>query len=168
MIRLVALWAALVAVIILAVILREEKLARSGKVPLGRLRRFWLRSDRRRSPRYRLDWPIRYERMGTSSKTHAQPRDLSRIGAGVILKERLEVGDQIQLEFSPPDNPGPIAVTGRIVWIRELARRGGKAASGERLFAAGIQFHGISPKVEKTLSALLSKCGLQAMEFEGR
>ena len=51
MIRLLAIWSVFLATAVLAVVLREEKLVRHGKVPLGRLRRLWFRNERRRAPR---------------------------------------------------------------------------------------------------------------------
>jgi len=155
-IRLLALWAALVATMILILLLREERMAKVGKVPLGRMRRFWFQSDRRGAPHYRLDWTIRYQRLGAELYAQAQTRDVSQMGAGLLLRERLEIGDEIQLELSPPGNPDLITVTGRVVWIREIPQRR-KIGQGERFFATGIQFQGISSEMEKRLSALLGK-----------
>ena len=90
MIRFMALWSVLMAGLVLLVILREDHLSSEGKVPVGRLRRFWLQSERRRSPRYRVDWTIRYRR-GTSNPSvqHAETRDVSETGAGLVVREWL-------------------------------------------------------------------------------
>ena len=63
MIRLIALTAAGIAMMILGIVVREERLAARGRVPMGRLRRLLPGPDRRKFPRWRVDYPIRYQRL---------------------------------------------------------------------------------------------------------
>ncbi|MBI3615735.1 MAG: PilZ domain-containing protein [Candidatus Omnitrophica bacterium] len=149
MFRLAALWAVFVAGLVLAVILREERLASQGKIPLGRLRRLWFKKDRRRAPRFRVDWAIRYQRLPSSETNHAKSRDLSTTGVSMVVPEQLAVGTLIQVNLTLPDQPIPCAVTGQVVWSKELS------SARQRLFAVGVQFQGLDPKIQKQLADAL-------------
>lgn len=154
MIRLVALWSVILAAVILAVVLREERLVARGKVPLGRLRRFWFRTERRRAPRYRVNWPIRYQRVEGGPSTNGQTRDVSQTGAGMTITvlEKMPVGCFLQLEILLPERPAPILVTGEVVWTREAS--GPEPPPGQpRLFYMGVRFHNITPE----LGALIAR-----------
>jgi len=151
MFRLAAIWAVGVAAVIFLIVLREERLAAQGKIPLGRLRRFWLHSDRRRAPRYRVDWPIRYQRLPPSEMNHAKSRDLSTTGVALVVPERLEVGSVIQIELTLPGETRPWAVAAQVRWTREIP------SQEKRLFALGVQFQGLDPEKEKQLAAVLGK-----------
>ena len=158
MIRLLAFWAIGVALVILAVIVREERLARQGRVPLGRLRQVWLRSDRRGAPRYRLDWPVRYQRTGVPPPVVAETRDVSPIGACLVLRERFERGAVLSLDFTVPARSTPLAVTGRIVWTREIPPRQGSQRL-DRLFLTGFQFYDVDHETASLLDAVLGTQG---------
>ena len=151
MFRLAALWAVGMAAAIFLIILREEWLAAQGKIPLGRLRRFWVGSDRRRAPRYRVDWPIRYQRLPPGGMNGAKSRDLSMTGVALVVPERFEIGSVIQIELILPGQPQPWAVTGQVRWTREIS------SPGERLFALGVQFQGLDPEREKLLFAAIGQ-----------
>ncbi len=151
MFRLTALWGIFVAVFILLIILREDRLAAQGRVPLGRLRRLWLKPDRRRAPRYRVDWPVRYQRLPPSVMNHANSRDLSMTGVALVVPERLEVGSLIQVELTLPGQPSPWIVTGQVMWGREVP-----SSKEQRIFAVGIQFQGLDAQMEVTLAAALN------------
>ena len=151
MFRLTALWAVFVAMLIFGILLREERLATRGKVPLGRLRRLWFKNDRRRAPRFRVDWPIQYQRVPPSGSNHAQSRDLSATGVSLIVPERLEVGVLLEVNLTLPGQLEPCPMTGPVVWSKELR------SSGQRLFAVGIQFQGITPEIQKRLTQALEK-----------
>ena len=156
MLRLLAIWAAFVAISILLVILREERLTSQGKVPVGRLRRFWLRGERRRAPRYRVDWSIRYHRLGPSSAGTgpARIRDVSQTGVGLVMEERLETGSELKLEMTLPDRTAPFAITGRVAWAKEiLAKR--QSDRAKRIFFVGIQFMGIPPETAEQILKVL-------------
>ena len=151
MFRLTALWAIFVAGLILGILLREERLASRGKVPLGRLRRLWFKNDRRRAPRFRVDWPVRYQRLPPSGSNHGQSRDLSSTGVSLIVPERLEVGALLEVNLTLPGQLAPCAITGLVVWSKELP------SNGQRLFAVGIQFQGIAPEIQKRLTQALER-----------
>ncbi len=154
MMRVVALWAIVVASSILMLVTREEKLVAKGRVPIGRLRRFWFRNDRRRAPRYRVNWPIRYQRVGGSASTNGHTRDVSQTGAGMTLTvtEKIPVGCVIQLERILPEKPAPVSVTGEVRWTREV--EAASDAPGEtRHFLMGVRFQNITPE----MGALIAK-----------
>ena len=156
MIRLVALWSVIVAALILSVVLREDRLVARGKVPLGRLRRFWFRSERRRAPRYRVNWPIRYQRVESAASSNGHTRDVSQTGAGMTLTvmERIPVGSLIQLELILPERPAAVSVTGEVRWTREVPASAG--SPGEpRLFHVGIRFQNITPEMGTLIAKAL-------------
>lgn len=156
MIRALALWAVFVAVAILCVVLREERMIARGRVPMGRLRRFWFRAERRRAPRYRVNWPVRYQRVEGGPSTNGHTRDVSQTGAGMTITvlEKIPVGCMIQLELLLPERPGPIQVTGEVVWTRE-ASDAAPAPGEPRLFHAGVRFHNITPEMGSLIAKAL-------------
>ncbi|MBI3322612.1 MAG: hypothetical protein HYZ94_02910, partial [Candidatus Omnitrophica bacterium] len=77
MMRLAAIWAVAVAGLILFLVMREERLIARGRIPMGRLRRFWFREERRRAPRYRVNWPVRYQRLEGGPSTNGHTKDVS-------------------------------------------------------------------------------------------
>ena len=155
MIRLAALWLVGLAGLILFLIFREEKLVSMGKVPLGRLRRLWFKAERRRAPRYRVDFQIWYRRLEGEQLGQAKTRDLSQTGVGLVLEERLESGSFIYLEFALSDRLGPVGVTGKVAWSREVPHADPHTPPPKRLFFAGVQFHQMEPEKEKILAQAL-------------
>ncbi len=155
MIRLTAIWMGVVAIFILAIVLREERLAAQGKVPLGRLRRLWMKSDRRRAPRYRVDWPIRYLRLGEPPPSlPAKTRDVSSTGVGLVVTERLTAGSQIELSLTFPGETSPLKVIGQVAWSREVSSSVDSQVSylqDTRLFFVGLRFQGLDPQIQQRL-----------------
>ena len=158
MFRLMALWAVLVAGSIFWILRREERLAAAGKVPLGRLRRLWLHSERRGAPRYRIDWPVRYQWLppkpagpSFAGMSAAQSRDVSATGVALVVPERLEVGSEIHLELTLPNRSNALAVSGQVMWCREGPR------AQERLFFIGVHFAGLNQQTAQTLKEALGK-----------
>ncbi len=156
MIRVLALWLALVSCLILSFILREERLIAKGKIPSGRLRRIWFRPERRRAPRYRVNCSIRYERLlSNHSEAAGKTWDVSRTGAALILEERLDFGALLRLELRLAENTAPLTIEGKVVWVRQLPLE--KKAPEKRLFLTGIQFKHLDPKTETLLQKSLSR-----------
>ncbi|MBI1952883.1 MAG: PilZ domain-containing protein [Candidatus Omnitrophica bacterium] len=156
MVRLLALWAAALGVVLLLVMLREERLAEKGKVPVGRLRRFWLKSERRIAPRFRVDWPIQYERVEGDSQL-AATRDVSQTGIGLIVRERLEAGSLLRLALTLPDEARPISLTGRVMWARPIPEALQPSGSSQRFFFVGIHFQAVPPELSVRVQKVLEK-----------
>lgn len=156
MIRLVVLWAAVLGAFLLAWILREERLAARGKIPLGRLRRLWLRPERRRAPRYRVDWTVRYERLESTppSNGEGKARDISRTGAGLTIAEKLPIGSWIRLEVLPPEETGPLQMTAEVVWLKEIPLAE-SSSQATRFFFIGIRFRDLDPQIEQRIAQAL-------------
>ena len=152
MIRLAALWAVAVALLILLIIVREEWLAHHGRVPLGRLRRLWFCKDRRCAERFRLDAVVQYRRSEEAPSSAAQVSNLSTAGVGLIVRERLDAGSRLHLSFRLPNQSSLLTVTGQVQWIREVRSR---SATGERLFFIGVQFEEPVPQGTNQLAELL-------------
>ncbi len=157
MIRFLALWTVFIAAAILFAILREERLVRLGRVPVGRLRRLWLQSERRRAPRYRLNWTIRYRRMmGGDLLLNGHMMDVGQTGAGLVVREILEPGTAIRMDFTPPGLSAPLSVTGQIAWVRQVPPSAPGVGPHERLFFVGIQFHAMDPQTSFRLTTALN------------
>lgn len=156
MIRLVAVWAVVVASVILFLLMREERLSAQGRIPLGRLRRLWFKAERRRAPRYRVDWPIHYRRVPPGLNGPAKTRDLSHTGVGLMLEERLEVGSQLELQIALPRRPDPFSVAGQVMWVKEVSMHP-DSPSALRTFFVGVQFKGIDPRLEGELAEALKR-----------
>jgi len=166
-IQLTAFGLIVLSVLILLVILREEHLAHQGKVPLGRLRRFWLlKKERRRAPRYRVDWSVRYQRIGPKAEplTPGRTRDLSETGVGLVVQERLEAGTLLLVTFTPPGSDAPLALIGRVAWSKEMIRQETEQ-SEQRSFFMGVHFEGVDPPLVEKLRKVL---GSKAQEEDGR
>ena len=147
------------AVGILLMIFREDHLVRRGKVPIGRLRRFWFKPDRRDCPRYHLDWPVRYVRSRVEPPVPSQMRNLSQTGVGLVVQENLKAGSSIQLELDVPNQAGPIKLSGRVIWSKEIPL-GPDPRKGVRVFFIGIRFYEMSPQAEANLKKALESKGL--------
>lgn len=157
MIRLLALWAAVSATLILWLVIREERLVAVGKVPAGRLRRLWFRAEKRRAPRYRVNWDIRYFRPEGGEPPHrnGQTRDVSQTGAGLTVREKLPVGSWLHLEMALPDGPSSLLrIQAEVVWTKEIPGK-------ERVFFVGIRFHNLNAELEQQLRKALGN-GLSA------
>lgn len=158
MVRLTALWAAVVAAVILFLVIREEKLVARGKIPLGRLRRFWFQVERRRAPRYRVNWPARYYRPPDESDSESKTRDLSQTGACLVVSERLEIGAILRVELNLPEYPSPTTLPAQVMWLREVPVRV-KQSSDLRSFFVGVRFQKLDPKLEAALKKQLENPG---------
>ena len=150
MIRVLAIWFVLLAGLILSFIAREENLIAQGKIPAGRLRRIWLKEERRCAPRYRLNWAVKYRRSNGASPASGQTRDVSQTGAALIVREKLEPGSLIRLELMAPENPTPVHVSCKVIWVRPVPPKD-HAYSEERLFFMGIQFEEGNPTAQRWL-----------------
>ncbi len=154
MIRLMALWLIFISCAILLIILREEKLVAQGKVPLGRLRRFWVRNDRRRAPRYRTNGLVRYRRVNAEDLNgSARASDISETGVGLVVQHYLAVGSYLQLEFIVPPRPNPLLVAGKVAWIRPVHPKK-RSSPEEKFFFVGVQFFDTDPKITAYLRTL--------------
>ncbi|PIQ82714.1 MAG: hypothetical protein COV76_02220 [Candidatus Omnitrophica bacterium CG11_big_fil_rev_8_21_14_0_20_64_10] len=152
MIRLIALTAAGIAMMILGIVVREERLAARGRVPMGRLRRLLPGPDRRKFPRWRVDYPIRYQRLPDGAgRRPAAPKDVSLGGARLVIQEILERGALIRVEGTLPESQTSFEAEGRIVWSRELPAPNDPAAP--RNFMIGVEFLTTPETLRKDLEA---------------
>ena len=157
MIRTVALGTVALAVLLLLLIVREDRLAAQGKIPMGRLRRLWFNPERRRHPRVRVNWLVRYQRAETFLS--AQTRDFSQTGAGLTLQEKIPPGAHLNLEVPIPGREAPLRVTAVVVWTKEVAAEPGMEEPRRRFFV-GVHFKNLSSALEQELAVLLKIPGL--------
>ncbi len=150
MMRVLAIWLVVLAGLILSFIAREESLIAQGKIPAGRLRRIWLKAERRCAPRYRLNWAVKYQRSNGDGPASGKTRDVSQTGAALIVREKLEPGSLIRLELLAPENLAPVHVSCKVIWVRPVPPKD-HAHSEERLFFMGIQFEEGNPTAQRWL-----------------
>lgn len=156
MLKLMALWAGVLATVLLGIVIREERLAARGRIPVGRLRRFWLGSERRRAPRYRVNWSVRYERLEPPPMNGGgETRDISQTGAGLTLAEKLPVGSLIRLELSSPEEVSSLKMTAEVIWLKEITADENPPTK-VRQFFIGIRFRDLDPKIEQQITRALS------------
>ncbi len=154
MIRFLAIWGVFLAALILFVVSREERLATQGKVPLGRLRRLWMRPERRGAPRYRVNWQVRYLRLESDPPLAARTRDVSQTGAGMVVEERLPAGSFLQVQLVLPDSPDPVTVTARVAWSKEMPAQD-STPGASRSFFIGVQFQNLSAAAARRIGRAL-------------
>ena len=155
MVRNIAVWAVFLATSLLLLILREERLAEQGKIPIGRMRRFWFGVERRRFPRYRVNWAVRYRRLENPSSSEVLARDLSQTGAGLTLTEKPLPGSLLDLEMPLPGRPLPLKVMALVVWAKEVIAAPTGAEEPQRRFFVGVHFQNLSSTLQQELGALL-------------
>lgn len=157
MIRLLALWAVFLAAFLLAVMIREDRLTARGKIPMGRLRRLWFRTERRRAPRYRVNWGIRYSRQEGRgpARQEGSTRDVSQTGAGLTVQEKLPVGSFLDMELALPESSSSLCVRAEVMWTKEMPLPEPSPPEEGRTFFVGIRFQGIDPELEQRLRKAL-------------
>lgn len=146
--------ALVLSILILSVVVREEKLVEQGKVPTGRLRRLWMKADSRRAPRFRVDWTVRYRRIpGSAPASQATTDNISRSGIGVMVLEKIPIGSLLEVEIAFPDRSveATVPVRATVVWIKEI-RAGEKEP---RRFFAGLHFEPASESFAASLGEAL-------------
>ena len=138
-IALLVLVVVMVLGLILFLVMREERILKSGAVPQGILEAIWDGTDRRNHPRWLFSCPIRYRIYPNDvreQKTEACAQDASRGGIAARMPERLASGVWLELELMLPQGSA-IRAMGEVRWSRELVRA---HAFAPREFLTGIFF----------------------------
>ena len=108
--------------------------------------------ERRRYPRYSLEFPLDYSLVDSKTPCNAGlTADASEGGLLVYLPERIEIGTVLKIEIfhSKGSALETIMATTKVVWV-DLASR---LRSGENWY--GLQFQSIDEENFKKLKALL-------------
>lgn len=143
---------------ILLVIYRNEYRLKKISAPDGKVKEYWGSRERRQSVRLEIPLEIKYTcAPAYNHNHHSLTRNISQGGVQLLIYEKLNVGDIINLELNLTPQEHPIIGKGEIVWLKDAAAEG----SGEqkRAFVTGIKFIGLKLRDEERLSAFIyNKC----------
>ena len=106
--------------------------------------------ERRRFPRYDSAFEVKYSTKGKASiESYTVSKNISRIGIRIPVSRIIKNGDIINLDIDPNDNKGPVAVVGKVAWIKEVDRPALLEVD------AGVEFVKIDPaEVERLLKTV--------------
>ena len=115
----------------------EKKISEVGKFEM------------RQRPRYSLNLPIEYYRVGSKRGHPGCAVDASEEGLSVYLPEKLETGQNLKLRlfFSSYPELDPIEIFAQIVWIDIPSKTG---------YRSGVKIVNISPKNKNKLEKILN------------
>lgn len=140
--------------LILLVIYRNEYRLKKINDPDGDIKEYWVGSERRRTVRLEIPLQIKYTALPPHnhhdiSVTH----NISKGGIQMLIYEKLNLGDIINLEFNLDAQGQPIVGKGQIVWLRDAASE--SVNVDKRAFLAGIKFVDLKQKDEDRLSTFI-------------
>ena len=110
--------------------------------------------ERRRHPRYRIEFPLTYSMVGKPASRWGLAMDAGEGGILVYLKERVKIGAILKIEmFHAEKLPlKKITATAKVVWSDSAA----KDTFGE--YRYGLQLESIQKRDLNKLRILLRKC----------
>ena len=98
--------------------------------------------ERRQHPRVKLRIEVSYQKM--DSYLHRFTENISEGGCFIETDEVLPPRTEVPLEFSFPNHPKPLVITGEVVWVVEGTHSG-----------MGIQYKEISQDAQKVLREIV-------------
>jgi hypothetical protein len=84
---------------------------------------------------------------GQAIEARVMLNDLSPHGIGIYSKEKMVVGQKVQITL---DEPKRITVTGSVVWCQEQRTGGAIISTQAHNYRVGVKFQFASPEEEKT------------------
>jgi hypothetical protein len=91
-------------------------------------------AERRSEPRFEVGLPIEYRRAGASRFRHGHTLNFSEDGFMLLLSERMEEGEEIEVKiyFTSPSGLAAVAAIAEVVWSEADAEEDGYYRSGVR------------------------------------
>ncbi|MDD4980550.1 MAG: PilZ domain-containing protein [Candidatus Omnitrophica bacterium] len=80
--------------------------------------------ERRVFARIKIKIPLKFLKSGSDTAKEAEAVDISATGIGFITKENIAVKTPLDIWINLPDHHGPIHLTGRVVWSKDLGENG--------------------------------------------
>ena len=83
--------------------------------------------ERRKYPRFKVNLPLDYYRLGKPANQNAKARDISQGGLNIYFPEELEVGEQLRLRLffaTPESDLESIVATAEVAWVAMLSGNG--------------------------------------------
>lgn len=110
--------------------------------------------EKRKFQRLSIQTEVVYNKEVTAKKEKKSlSKDISRGGICLIVYEKLEVSDILELKILLPDGIKPIQAKGRIVWVKKFLIEG-PFGGGDR-YDVGIEFIKINNKEKTELDKFL-------------
>lgn len=137
--------------IILMIIYNTEYRLRKISSPDGTIKEYWAGSERRRAVRLEIPLPVKYTAIPPHNhNSQSVTRNISKGGIQMLIYEKLNVGDIINLELKLDNKSEPITGQGQIVWLQDAPSESAK--EGKRVFISGIKFIDLNSKNEQKVS----------------
>ena len=108
-------------------------------------------NERRTFERLSARFPTKFHDSSEDYGEDVFLRDMSATGVRIATKDKLFLHDIVSLDVKLPDGQAPVALNGRVCWIRGVA---------PHVFEVGIEFH----KVDFVRIARLTKYALELSE----
>ncbi|OGW75789.1 MAG: hypothetical protein A2Z72_05235 [Omnitrophica bacterium RBG_13_46_9] len=136
-----------ILIMILSVLIIDERKIRQASMHLAKLKGYWDGSERRNLDRMNISLEVRYFMNGLSAK--AKSLDITTKGIRIVMDEKFEEGRPLRLEIKLPDNSHIIRANGEVVWSKESPED--EKDSPRRVFNTGIKFYKFQAADEKKL-----------------
>jgi c-di-GMP-binding flagellar brake protein YcgR len=105
--------------------------------------------ERREHVRMQAAVLVEFVDPATSQPERSFTRDLSLTGMRFPTAVKFQVGQEVPFMLDLPSPQAPFHATGRIVWIREIAR------AGEAQYEVGARFHWVEDPDQQRLGSFL-------------
>ena len=118
----------------------------------------WSGMNRRKFPRADYKCLINIKRRGVSKSISAHTENIGAGGICVIIKERLDLFQDIAITLFLDDEKNPVKCSGQVVWVVKKRPEGQEAGCS---YDTGIEFVKICEKsrerISKIIGAILKK-----------
>jgi c-di-GMP-binding flagellar brake protein YcgR len=133
-------------------ILREESKERKKAEPIGKLEEYWDGKERRRAVRVDTTLNVRYRILKTkAAQRRSLSENISRLGACLLLDEKLSQGTLLELEIELPTPPSSLFTKARVVWTKESPLQ----MIEKRNFHTGVEFLDTDHQSQEKLSSFI-------------
>lgn len=109
------------------------------------------KTDKRKFPRLSFNVDVNYELIaGQSAEARkSRSKNISAAGLCLMIPEKVEPGNLLNLEFFLPDADTPITARGNVVWVEELAIYSAEPVVS---YDCGLAFTDITPGDRKKIN----------------
>ncbi len=145
--------------IILAMVIIDERIQKRLMQDKGILENLWFDEERRQSPRLSINLDVVYKMPNKADNLNrpgnSSSKNISKSGIQLLLKEKFEKDTILLLEFELPGIlKKKLLAEGQVVWTRENPP---ERENGIRTFDTGIRFIQIDEPAQRALSNYVNK-----------
>ncbi len=144
---------------IFIIIYRNEYQIKKNSTPSGKIEEYWQGRERRQAVRLEIPLEVKYTCAPTNNHTHVSiTKNVSGSGVQLLIYEKLNLGDTIDVELSLNDKEHLFLTKGQIVWLQDATCKANQQEE-KRSFLVGVKFIDLKPSEEKRLSRFIyNKC----------